>query len=557
MSEDRLQKILARAGFGSRRHVEEMIEEGRVTVNGRVVTVGDKADLEHDAVKVDGKRVHPRSGGHRYLLLNKPRAVMSTVADPEGRPTVLDLVPLGLRRALVPVGRLDFLTEGLILLTDDGDLAQRVAHPRYGCTKTYEVKVRGLPDERSLEKLRRGIVLEGQRTRPASIDPRPSRADSDNTWWTVELGQGRTRQIREMFQRIGHPVMKLRRIAIGPVRDPDLPLGELRELSEREVEMLRRAGKHRARAEAAKAKAAREGAGKGRAKPRKAGKRAKGGKPGKVGKAAAKAAGKAGRVGEPGQGKKGGKAGGTKRAPTGGRTSGGGSARSRPGAQPGAESEPTAGGNRRRPGAVRRGAGDEGASAGAPTGGDRRSNRSPEGAHGRRGPGPAGGRSTAGRGRARPGRGADVGEGDGRGGGRASAGGSGRSGRGGGGAGGGAAGGAPSWFFGVAKPGKGSRTAARGRSAPRDEAESARRPSAGPRSAAGEEPPRRRPPGKPRAARPGAGKPGGGKRSGKPGSGKPQGGERRSGKPGGGKPAGSGRSGPPKSGSGGRGGGRR
>jgi 23S rRNA pseudouridine2605 synthase len=270
VSEDRLQKILARSGMGSRRAAEEIITEGRVTVNGRVATLGDKADPEHDAIKVDGKRLHPPRE-HHYLLLNKPRAVMSTASDPEGRPTVLELVPLGLRKAMVPVGRLDFLTEGLILLTDDGDFAQRVAHPRYGCTKTYEVKVRGTPDTKSLERLRRGIVLEGERTRPAAIDPRPVKSDTGNSWWTVELGQGRTRQIREMFKRIGHPVMKLRRVAIGPVRDPDLGLGQIRELTDKEVELLRRAGKHRAKAQAAKALAEREGT----AAKRPAGKKAK------------------------------------------------------------------------------------------------------------------------------------------------------------------------------------------------------------------------------------------------------------------------------------------
>ncbi len=239
MSRERLQKILARAGVASRREAEEIIAAGRVTVNGQVAGLGDKADPADDAVKVDGKRVHPPTG-HRYLLLNKPRAVMSTRRDPGGRPTVLDLVPEPLRKALVPVGRLDFLTEGLLLLTDDGDLAQRVAHPRYGCTKTYEVKVRGMPAERDLERLRRGIRLEGRPTAPAGITARPVPGESDNSWWTVELSEGRTRQIRDMFQRIGHPVMKLRRVAIGPLRDADLPLGAVRELSEREVEQLRR-----------------------------------------------------------------------------------------------------------------------------------------------------------------------------------------------------------------------------------------------------------------------------------------------------------------------------
>jgi 23S rRNA pseudouridine2605 synthase len=249
MSAERLQKLLARAGVASRRHAEELIAEGRVTVNGRMAGVGDKADPARDAVKVDGKRLEARRPGV-YLLLNKPRAVMSTASDPEGRPTVLDLVPPALRKALVPVGRLDFLTEGLIVLTDDGELAQRIAHPRYGCGKTYEAKVRGEPAEAALERLRGGIMLEGRRTAPARIvrrrivgpaARRGGEEEGGNSWWTVELSEGRTRQIREMFTRIGHPVMKLRRVAVGPVVDRRLPVGAVRELSEREVEALRRA----------------------------------------------------------------------------------------------------------------------------------------------------------------------------------------------------------------------------------------------------------------------------------------------------------------------------
>jgi len=247
VSEERLQKILARAGIASRRKAEELIREGLVTVNGRVAVLGEKADPARDAIKVDGKRVQA-SHEHRYLLLNKPRGYMSTLSDPEGRPTVIDLVPPGMRKALVPVGRLDFNTEGLLLLTDDGEFAQRIAHPRYGSTKTYEVKVKGLPGEAQLDRLRAGIVLEGRRTAPAKIAPRspfkPSGArrrgepESENSWWLIELTEGRTRQIREMFLHIGHPVQKLRRVAIGSLRDPHLPLGALRELSEKEVQRL-------------------------------------------------------------------------------------------------------------------------------------------------------------------------------------------------------------------------------------------------------------------------------------------------------------------------------
>jgi 23S rRNA pseudouridine2605 synthase len=243
LSEDRLQKILARAGVASRRKSEDLIEQGRVTVNGRVATLGDKADPAEDAIKVDGKRIEPRTHFH-YLLLNKPPGVMSTRHDPEGRPTVLELVPPRFRKALVPVGRLDYQTEGLILLTDDGDFAQRVAHPRYGCTKTYEVKVKDEPAREEISKLlEKGQVIEGRRVVPKRIRAMrsPGPREGKNSWWVVEIAEGRTRQIREMFFRVGHPVQRLRRVAIGPLRDSDLPLGAVRELTDREVETLRRA----------------------------------------------------------------------------------------------------------------------------------------------------------------------------------------------------------------------------------------------------------------------------------------------------------------------------
>lgn len=243
MSEERLQKILARAGLTSRRKAETLIEEGRVTVNGQVATLGDKADPESDAIKVDGKRVQPRTDFH-YLMLNKPPGVMSTLNDPEGRPTVLELVPPGYRKALVPVGRLDFQTEGLLLMTDDGDFAHRVGHPRHGCTKTYEVKVKGEPAAEAIAKLQeRGAVVDGRHVTPVRIEPRrvSGPREGKNTWWTVEISEGRNRQIREMFFRLGHPVQRLRRVAIGPLKDPNLELGRIRELTEKEVAMLRRA----------------------------------------------------------------------------------------------------------------------------------------------------------------------------------------------------------------------------------------------------------------------------------------------------------------------------
>src|ERR1700737_815438 len=166
----RLQKILSQAGLASRREAEEWIREGRVRVNGKIAELGERADPENDSVKVDGKRVSAPSGPKTYLLLNKPRGFVTTVSDPEKRDTVLDLLPHNLRRGVRPVGRLDVQTEGLLLLTDDGELARLVTHPSVGCPKEYRVKVSGVPPEKRPDRLRRGITLEGQRSRPARIE---------------------------------------------------------------------------------------------------------------------------------------------------------------------------------------------------------------------------------------------------------------------------------------------------------------------------------------------------------------------------------------------------
>jgi 23S rRNA pseudouridine2605 synthase len=195
---------------------------------------------------VDDRRVRPSSGPHTYLLLNKPRGFVTTVADEEGRDTVLDLIPGRLRRGVKPVGRLDVQTEGLLLLTDDGPLARLVTHPSTGCPKEYEVKVAGEPSEAKLDKLRTGFPLDGQRTRPCEIlrirsTPRKDAAEG-NTWLRVVLREGRTRQIRRMFEAIGHPVSKLRRVAIGPIRDAALTPGAYRRLSPNEVAALQRLG---------------------------------------------------------------------------------------------------------------------------------------------------------------------------------------------------------------------------------------------------------------------------------------------------------------------------
>lgn len=244
MELERLQKIIAHAGFASRREAETMIREGRVTVNGRVVTeLGSKAAPGVDHVKVDGKLI-TRAETHRYILLYKPREVMTTVEDPQGRRTVIDLIK-GVRERIYPVGRLDFHSEGLILLTNDGDLAFKVSHPTHGSVKTYHVKVRGVPEDRLVAKLERGITLDGKRTLPCEIVRMKTTGrstgrgdDEGNSWFEVKLREGRTQQIRKMFQAVGHPVSKLRRVAIGPLSDPRLGPGDYRELTKSEVKML-------------------------------------------------------------------------------------------------------------------------------------------------------------------------------------------------------------------------------------------------------------------------------------------------------------------------------
>ncbi len=239
-SGERIQKVLARAGLGSRRSVEDLVRDGLVTVNGQVAQIGEKVDVLRDAIKVDGKRLRlPKQ--HRYLLLNKPSGVVTTTQDPEGRRTVLDLVPARERSALFPVGRLDYHTEGLLLLTTDGDFADRVMHPRHGCSKVYRVKVRGVPADEKVDRLRRGIRLAGRRTEPAWIERKllgGGRKATHNSWWQVTLNEGRTRQIREMFQRIGHPVQRLQRVGIGGLRDRTLKPGEVRALTPEEVELV-------------------------------------------------------------------------------------------------------------------------------------------------------------------------------------------------------------------------------------------------------------------------------------------------------------------------------
>ena len=195
--------------------------------------------------------MRPTAGPRTYLLLNKPRGFVTTVSDEKGRDTVLDLIPGKLRRGVKPVGRLDVQTEGLLLLTDDGALARLVTHPSTGCPKEYQVKVSGEPTEAQLARLREGVHLEEGRTRPCRIERVSATArkggEEGNTWLRVTLQEGRSRQIRRMFESIGHPVSKLKRVAIGPVRDAKLPPGAYRRLSDAEVSALRRLGEPAAR----------------------------------------------------------------------------------------------------------------------------------------------------------------------------------------------------------------------------------------------------------------------------------------------------------------------
>ena len=237
--EQRLQKLIAAAGVASRRHAEELIAAGRVTVNGEVIKeLGSKADPNKDHIKVNGKLINPqlKSREKVYVLLNKPKGYLSSVSDPEGRPLVTELLPPSIGK-LHPVGRLDFNTEGLLLLTNDGDLTNFVTAARNRVEKVYEVKVKGVPPESGIQRLRRGITLEdGTRTAPAKITK--LNETQTNAWYEVLLHQGRNQQVRRMFELIGHSVLKLRRVRIGFLTDEHLKPGTWRFLSAREVSRL-------------------------------------------------------------------------------------------------------------------------------------------------------------------------------------------------------------------------------------------------------------------------------------------------------------------------------
>jgi 23S rRNA pseudouridine2605 synthase len=244
---ERLQKLIAAAGIASRRHAEQLIAAGEVSVNGKVVKeLGVKADPAVDHIKVRGKLINPllKEREKVYVLLNKPKGYLTSVSDDRGRPVVLELLPRSLG-SLHPVGRLDFNTEGLLLLTNDGEFTNFITAARNGVQKIYEVKVKGAPGEAAIDRLRRGVVLEdGTRTAPAQI----TRTDetATNTWFEVILHQGRNQQIRRMFDLIGYSVLKLRRVQIGFLQDDRLRPGDWRLLTQAEVNRLQKK-KERAR----------------------------------------------------------------------------------------------------------------------------------------------------------------------------------------------------------------------------------------------------------------------------------------------------------------------
>src|SRR5580698_8972472 len=240
---ERLQKILAASGVASRRKAEEMIEQGRVQVNGKVVTaLGTKADAGRDHIRVDGKLLHGAER-LRYFVLNKPRGFVTTVKDPEGRPTVMQFFEK-MRERLYPVGRLDYMSEGLLLVTNDGELANKLTRAAAGVEKTYLVKVAGIPTEGELDVLRAAVAIEKGKPGSPKVRTSPARIrqvrQGDNPWYEVVLIEGRNRELRKMFEEVGHFVEKIRRVGYGPLILDQEP-GHLRELDAQELELLRKA----------------------------------------------------------------------------------------------------------------------------------------------------------------------------------------------------------------------------------------------------------------------------------------------------------------------------
>src|SRR6201981_3656755 len=239
---ERLQKIIATAGVASRRKAEQLITSGHVQVNGTTITeLGSKADPQTDHIRVNGKLLQREQQRHVYLLLNKPKEYVTTVSDPEKRPTVMDLVR-GVKGRVYPVGRLDYASEGLLLLTDDGELANRLMKAASHVAKTYLVKVAGTPEEESLKRLRAGVSIATDDGKHARTSPASVRVvkEAANPWYEVTLIEGRNRQIRRMFEEVGHHVEKIKRVKYGPLA-LDVPPGKFRILTLKEVDRLRTA----------------------------------------------------------------------------------------------------------------------------------------------------------------------------------------------------------------------------------------------------------------------------------------------------------------------------
>ena len=237
----RLQKILSETGVASRRQAEELIREGRITVNGRLARIGDKVDPSKDHIKVDDRLV-ASPAAKAYLMMHKPKHVVTTAEDPEGRAVVMDLVKRKLPR-LFPVGRLDYDAEGILLLTNDGEMAHRLSHPSFQVPRTYWVKVKGKPTPEEIRKLSQGITLEDGPTAPCRIVPR--REARENAWLEMTLREGRNRQVKRMWERMGHPVLKLRRVSFAGLSLGSLKAGEYRHLRPSEVEKLKKLIKQR------------------------------------------------------------------------------------------------------------------------------------------------------------------------------------------------------------------------------------------------------------------------------------------------------------------------
>jgi pseudouridine synthase len=235
----RIQKIISRAGLASRRLAEQWIRQGRVTVDGQTAQLGQKADPDRQTVMIDGRPVFYEEE-RLWVALNKPAQVVSTLSDPQGRPTVAQLTA-DLKVRLFPVGRLDYHSQGLLLMTNDGRLAQELAHPAFKVPKTYLVKVKGRPRSGELDRLRQGLKIDGRPTAPAQVEM--VGPTENNTWLRITVIEGRNRLIRKMCAQIGHGVKKLIREKIGPIELGDLPPGRHRRLTRREIEALRRAGR--------------------------------------------------------------------------------------------------------------------------------------------------------------------------------------------------------------------------------------------------------------------------------------------------------------------------